>query len=198
MILNLPSDVDPHLWVRFLNTLSIADGVENDAFSSDGDVAAWADRILAPERSPGSEAEPKSTRGALGDARSLRHHLRTAAVAIGKGEPVPGSALTAVNEAVAGSRIRHRFEANDSDVAEVLEIEGRGVAPALTLVALSAGRFLADGDTTRLRQCASSSCILFFIDDSRNGSRRWCSMSTCGNREKVRAHYERSRRRGAR
>ncbi|MYS24362.1 Conserved protein containing a Zn-ribbon-like motif, possibly RNA-binding [Streptomyces sp. DvalAA-14] len=36
----------------------------------------------------------------------------------------------------------------------------------------------------RLRPCASPVCGAFFLDHSRPGARRWCSMDTCGNRAK--------------
>jgi predicted RNA-binding Zn ribbon-like protein len=42
-----------------------------------------------------------------------------------------------------------------------------------------------------LRLCASDTCDWLFLDGSRNGSRRWCSMKTCGNRAKARRHYAR-------
>jgi predicted RNA-binding Zn ribbon-like protein len=32
-------------------------------------------------------------------------------------------------------------------------------------------------------------CGWLFVDESRNGSRRWCSMKDCGNRAKARRHY---------
>jgi predicted RNA-binding Zn ribbon-like protein len=38
---------------------------------------------------------------------------------------------------------------------------------------------------TRLRQCQSPVCTLYFIDTSRTGDRRWCSMSACGNKAKA-------------
>lgn len=37
----------------------------------------------------------------------------------------------------------------------------------------------------RIRQCAHPSCVLYFYDTSKNGTRRWCSMKTCGNRAKA-------------
>jgi hypothetical protein len=43
----------------------------------------------------------------------------------------------------------------------------------------------------KVRKCASDTCELFFINTSRNGRRRWCSMSTCGNRAKVNAYLKR-------
>ncbi len=43
----------------------------------------------------------------------------------------------------------------------------------------------------RVRECAGDNCALIFVDTSRPGSRRWCSMDRCGNRHKVRAHRSR-------
>ncbi|MCT9089648.1 CGNR zinc finger domain-containing protein [Streptomyces sp. ASQP_92] len=45
----------------------------------------------------------------------------------------------------------------------------------------------------RLRPCANDKCQLFLLDRSRANRARWCSMALCGNREKARRHYERSR-----
>lgn len=45
----------------------------------------------------------------------------------------------------------------------------------------------------RLRPCANTECRLFLLDRSRANRARWCSMAVCGNREKVRRHYERTR-----
>lgn len=44
---------------------------------------------------------------------------------------------------------------------------------------------LVAADDGRLRQCAASDCPLLFVDTSRGGRRRWCSMQRCGNRHKV-------------
>ncbi|MFJ9615306.1 CGNR zinc finger domain-containing protein [Streptomyces noursei] len=45
----------------------------------------------------------------------------------------------------------------------------------------------------RLRPCANVECQLFLLDRSRANRARWCSMAVCGNREKARRHYERTR-----
>ena len=45
----------------------------------------------------------------------------------------------------------------------------------------------------RLRACANTECNLFLVDHSRPGTARWCSMATCGNRMKARAHSRRAR-----
>jgi len=57
-------------------------------------------------------------------------------------------------------------------------------------IAHSAADLLASGRLDRVRICDSDSCEWVFLDESRNRSRRWCDMSTCGNRAKARRHYE--------
>ncbi|MER8265415.1 CGNR zinc finger domain-containing protein [Streptomyces griseus] len=48
----------------------------------------------------------------------------------------------------------------------------------------------------RIRRCAGPGCGWFFVDRSRSGSRRWCSSRDCGNRDRARRHYARTRQRG--
>ncbi|MEV8095639.1 CGNR zinc finger domain-containing protein [Kitasatospora sp. NPDC085879] len=46
----------------------------------------------------------------------------------------------------------------------------------------------------RIRSCAGPHRVpLWFLDTSRNGMRRWCSMAECGNRAKAARHYRRLR-----
>jgi predicted RNA-binding Zn ribbon-like protein len=45
----------------------------------------------------------------------------------------------------------------------------------------------------RVRECANPKCVLVFFDSSKNGTRRWHRMATCGNRAKAAAHHERRR-----
>jgi predicted RNA-binding Zn ribbon-like protein len=60
-------------------------------------------------------------------------------------------------------------------------------------VARAAGDLLVSEDLRWVRECASSTCSWLFLDTSRTRRRKWCDMSTCGNREKARRHYRRSR-----
>jgi predicted RNA-binding Zn ribbon-like protein len=52
---------------------------------------------------------------------------------------------------------------------------------------------IAAGDTARFRICANDGCRWVFEDASRAGRRRWCDMTTCGNRDKVRRYRSRHR-----
>ncbi|OPX12458.1 CGNR zinc finger domain-containing protein, partial [Gordonia sp. i37] len=42
----------------------------------------------------------------------------------------------------------------------------------------------------RIRQCQHPQCVLWYLDTSRSGTRRWCSMAICGNRTKARRHQQ--------
>jgi predicted RNA-binding Zn ribbon-like protein len=56
-------------------------------------------------------------------------------------------------------------------------------------VAVSAIELLTQGPVDRLGECPS--CGWLFLDTSKNRRRRWCSMATCGSRDKARRYYER-------
>jgi predicted RNA-binding Zn ribbon-like protein len=60
----------------------------------------------------------------------------------------------------------------------------------LAPVVWSAAELLTSGPLERVRECpGDDTCGWLFLDTSRNGSRRWCDMRTCGNRAKARRHY---------
>jgi len=53
-------------------------------------------------------------------------------------------------------------------------------------LAIAIESLLLSIDLRRIRKCAADDCGFIFVDNSRAGSRRWCSMTACGNRNKVR------------
>lgn len=57
----------------------------------------------------------------------------------------------------------------------------------------SAATLLNSETLSRVRECASETCRWLFVDTSRNHSRRWCSMESCGNRDKVRRYLQRQK-----
>jgi len=62
----------------------------------------------------------------------------------------------------------------------------------LAFVANEAIALLGGTDRGRLRKCENEGCAILFVDLSRTGARRWCSMAACGNRHKV-AEFRRRR-----
>jgi predicted RNA-binding Zn ribbon-like protein len=58
----------------------------------------------------------------------------------------------------------------------------------------SAADLLTSDEVPHLRECDSATCSWLFVDRSRTRRRRWCDMSTCGNRAKARRHYQKQRK----
>jgi predicted RNA-binding Zn ribbon-like protein len=67
-----------------------------------------------------------------------------------------------------------------------------GVRYALARI-LAAVAALPSNEWERLKVCPADDCQWVFYDESRNRSRRWCSMEGCGNRSKVRSYRQRTR-----
>lgn len=139
-----------------------------------------------------AEARPGAAEIAYGDARDLRLHLFGLLSTHAAGD-VPGpDQLTFLNERMSSALGHLKLGASASRVSLSFQDEltpDRLVWP----VVYSATCLLTDPQSERLRRCGGDKCTWLFIDESKNGSRRWCDMSVCGNRAKSRRHYQRAR-----
>jgi predicted RNA-binding Zn ribbon-like protein len=54
----------------------------------------------------------------------------------------------------------------------------------------SAADLLISGNLDRLKRCSNPMCGWLYYDTSKNNSRRWCCMKTCGNRAKANKFYQ--------
>jgi predicted RNA-binding Zn ribbon-like protein len=68
-----------------------------------------------------------------------------------------------------------------------------GASAQLATIAAQAVELFGGVDAPRIRQCEGSGCAILFLDQSRSGRRRWCSMEGCGNRAKAEAFRHRGR-----
>ncbi|MEV4125142.1 CGNR zinc finger domain-containing protein [Nocardia sp. NPDC049707] len=92
---------------------------------------------------------------------------------------------TALNNVLDHGRIRRTL--TDTGPTDLVDVPEATWLPGW-LAADSLLRLLAEAPD-RIRQCAHPDCVLFFYDTSKNGTRRWHSMATCGNRTKAARHY---------
>jgi predicted RNA-binding Zn ribbon-like protein len=128
---------------------------------------------------------PPVSRRELSAARALRDGLRPALLDA-DGAAVAGLAEGWLGRApgclkVEAATLQPRFAPADGTSCCLLV---GAVLDALDLVRESPGR---------VRECADERCPALFLDESRNGSRRWCSMERCGARAKAAAYYRRHR-----
>lgn len=184
-----------HLALDFLNTYEGSGGRPVERLASPAAVLAWhAAAGLDPRDGvPRGMASPPVARTLLLEAVRLRSALARAIGAWTGGTLAPDDALLGLNRVLdardegcrvvrAGSRYR---------VETVVTL--RGALGLLAPVALAGATLLAEGDPKRVRRCDAPGCGLWFLDTSKNGSRRWCSMARCGNRVKAAAHKRRKR-----
>lgn len=66
------------------------------------------------------------------------------------------------------------------------------VDAALATLLGAVAEAVADGTWARFKVCREPGCRWAYYDHSRNRSRAWCSMETCGNRAKARAFRKRA------
>lgn len=120
-------------------------------------------------------------------AQHLREGIWQCMDARADGTPLPRAHVEQVN----------RFALKPS-LAPVLDAAGgrRWAEPAscdavLSMLARDLIEVLTGPLGDRVRRCGGDHCPLLFVDASRPGRRRWCSMQRCGNRAKVRAFRDR-------
>lgn len=104
------------------------------------------------------------------------------------GEPRDESATAFLNRAAEETGLRVCFGCNDE---KPIHVEATGVRGAIGLILGTAFLAELDGRWERFRICHDPGCSAVFFDRSKNKSGKWCSMSSCGNRAKVRAFRER-------
>ncbi|MEU8247641.1 ABATE domain-containing protein [Nonomuraea sp. NPDC048916] len=142
-----------------------------------GDLMAWIGRSRL-----GVEGDVVAGQGDLMAAERLRGAVQHLAERAARGEAYDSADLWALNEAAAAP--------------PPVPVIGVGLdrgwsypvtaTQFLSAVARDAIELFSGPLVKRVRMCAGELCSLIFLDTSRPGTRRWCSMSRCGNRQKLR------------
>ncbi len=156
------------------------------------DLSLWLQRagLLAPGlQDPGAAA-------VLASGLRLRETVDRAVLAVADGRlPLSGDITLLNRSAAEAPRPALQIAVTDG------RLEPAGTASiatdtpaALALLAQDAVDLLLSAEIRRVRVCGADHCALRFVDRSPARNRRWCSMSRCGNRTKVRLHQARSRR----
>jgi predicted RNA-binding Zn ribbon-like protein len=132
-----------------------------------------------------AEAHPREAERVVGGARDLRETLHALFSAVAQDKAPAASILAALAGHLGAGYAQARLVFQDGTLqwapgpVAALEDVSREVARA-------AARLVGSGSLARVRACAADDCRWWFVDDTRNHSRRWCEMKTCGNRAKLR------------
>ena len=133
---------------------------------------------------------------ALSPLRQLREGMRQAALGNNAGRPEVG-AIAAAEAVLGGVPVALSLSEGTRGVTVGSSAREGGVTSILATVARAYLSNQLTGAWSRIKVCAEPNCRWAFLDLSRNGSRRWCDMSECGNRAKNRAWRGRQGRRPA-
>lgn len=147
------------------------------------DLTAWLRARLGAAVADATEDDYHRT-------RALRAALWDCVDAVADGTPAPPAAVAAINGVAARP---DPVPALDGDLGR----HWRTPVPVdavLSHLARDAVELLGGPLADRVRRCAAGDCEIVFVDTSRPGRRRWCSMPRCGNRAKVTAFRSRRSR----
>jgi predicted RNA-binding Zn ribbon-like protein len=187
-----------HPALDFTNTAAWAsDRVLKEHLVDYSALLAWSLRTgligLAQEKAmrARSVARPREADRVLHRAQELREALHDIFAAHAENTAAPQHALKRLNRSLAEGLVHARIAKKGSAFEWTWEGAPDALDRMLWPVARFAAELLASNQLSRVRQCAGENCGWFFIDTSKNRARRWCSMSDCGNRAKVRRFRER-------
>ena len=166
---------------QFVNTADLAEGTDElDGLDA---LAAWLrERSLIGPRerlAPDDLQRALAVREALRDLLEHRSH-----------GALDEAAVQALNAVPAGALLRVAFDRHGSPQ---LEPVAGGLDRALGELFAIIHTAAVDGSWDRLKVCADDGCRWAYYDQSRNRSRSWCNMASCGNRAKARSYRQRQR-----
>jgi predicted RNA-binding Zn ribbon-like protein len=162
-----------------------------------GAIGAARGRGLLAE----AERRPGPAAAVLRQAHELREAIHDVVGARLRGRAPRAEDLDVLNRALARALSRRRLVPEKEGFALGWDEDPTALDAPLWPVATSAAELLtSERDLPRVRICGAAEdgrCGWLFVDESRAGTRRWCSMRDCGNRAKAKRHYERRRDPGA-
>jgi predicted RNA-binding Zn ribbon-like protein len=180
-----------NLGLDFINTLRCGEGHIVDLLRIGSDLERWMASAGMPHLDPPVDlsAPTPTARLLLTEAIRLRDDIEVLVSAFSGRCGLPYPALHSINRTLDASRRQTQVEMIEGHASlETSEVGDSPLAP-LVPIALAAATLVAEADPSRVRRCASERCRLWFLDSSKNGRRRWCSMARCGNRAKVARHH---------
>jgi predicted RNA-binding Zn ribbon-like protein len=137
-------------------------------------------------------ARPDEAAQVLARAIALREAIYGLFSAVARGAAPPAGDLERLNAALAEGLAQARLTLAGEEVVWAWD-ETPALDRVLWPVARSAAELLTSEERERVRECAGKDCTWLFLDTSRNRSRQWCDMQSCGNRAKAKRHYQKQK-----
>ncbi|MEV0644761.1 CGNR zinc finger domain-containing protein [Phytomonospora sp. NPDC050363] len=150
-------------------------------------VAVWITESRLTVGNPLDPADVLLDEAGLDLIRDFRNVMWRVAPAVASSDRPAGADLEFINEAV-GDPPHTRLDPGSGVLRWAPPVTAAQVVAA---AARDAVEMIGTDARERVRQCQGNNCKLLFLDTSRPGNRRWCSMQRCGNRHKVSTYRHR-------
>jgi predicted RNA-binding Zn ribbon-like protein len=187
-----PEAADVERCLAFVNTLSARPtAAPTERLASYDALLAWATEAGVIRAEDAAELTGRARRRAaeadtvVARARELRELLHAVLVAAERGRAPAPLVLDRLAAYLAGWYSRGRLVSQGGTLQWVYGGAGE-LDRVLWELARSATRLIASPALTKVRPCAADDCGWWFVDETKNHSRRWCDMKICGNRAKAR------------
>jgi predicted RNA-binding Zn ribbon-like protein len=136
---------------------------------------------------------PAEASGVLEQAVGIREAIFRIFKAVAREVLPEGDDLGALSAAVADAQAHARIVSKGEGFRWDWSGNAGDMDCMLWPVVRSAADLLTSDELDDVRVCASETCNWLFMDTSKNHSRRWCDMKSCGNRAKARRFYGRKK-----
>lgn len=141
-----------------------------------------------------AEALPEEAAAAFETAIELRETLYRILHSVLQGRAADEADLGSLVAVAKQARRAQELVPERQGFRWTLREEAAGLLAPVFAVSLSAVELLTREDLSRLKECpAPEGCGWLFYDQTKNRSRRWCSMEHCGSTAKARRFAERQR-----
>jgi predicted RNA-binding Zn ribbon-like protein len=133
-----------------------------------------------------NEATQAERENILSQVRDLREAIASIAYAQLDGHEPPATSIAVLEGHFKEAASHRHLAAERWQITWTWSGLGREIAAPLWLLSQAAADLLLSDQPAHLRCCSSDTCRWLFLDTSKNHTRRWCEMKTCGNRMKAR------------
>jgi predicted RNA-binding Zn ribbon-like protein len=175
--------VGGRLVIDLLNTVGARDGARVELLDNPEDLPVWADVAGVPyARDIGIRSDAE-----LDELRAFREVLREGLLRWREGDTASPELIARLNRELARDPRHVSLRMHDGALGTEMVSTGDPLDRLYADVAASLAMMLGRDDRSRYRSCANDTCPFTFYDDSKPGTRRWCSMELCGGRAKARA-----------
>lgn len=147
--------------------------------------------VLTPAEARRLSALPPGTE--LRRLRELRTRLERVLRAVQAGRSPTADDLEQLADDAADGARAARLRAEKGHLKRVIDADAAGVAALRLRLVDGMIALLTSERLSRVSRCPS--CGWFFVDATKNRSRRWCSMAMCGSAVKARNYYWRTKKR---